>query len=148
MLEYYFLSRLCGSLGDMLRAKGRNPIGYQVLLVVLWIGGEITGLVVGLIIGFAVLDDEDLAWLFAVGGVIAGAACAGGFVFLLAKSVPPLEGAHGGDPDDAYGPGWRHSDRERLRRLDDKPSSGARDDRLTDRADDLERRWGDDRVEG
>jgi hypothetical protein len=147
MLEFYFLSRLCGSLGEMLRAKGRNPTGYQVLLVVLWIGGEIAGLITGLIIGFVVVDNEDIAWLFGVGGVVAGAACGGGFVFLLAKSLPSLEGAHGTDPEGAYGPGWRQSDRERLRRLDDRYDRKGRDDRRMEQPDDLERRWRDERIE-
>jgi hypothetical protein len=96
------------------------------------------------------MEDDDLAWLFAVGGVVAGAACAGGFVFLLAKSMSPVEGAYATDAENPYGPGWRESDRERLRRFDDKEKRGNRtdrDDRLLDKQDDLERRWRDDRVE-
>src|SRR5438067_1265991 len=146
MLEWYFLSRLCSSLGDMLRSKGRNPLPFQILLVALWIGGEIAGFVVGLIIGFVVMDNEDVAWLFGVGGVVAGAACAGGFVFLLAKGIPPAEGAYGSEVEGAYGPGWRQSDRDQLRRLDEKQPRRSRDDhddRLMEQPDDLDRRWRD-----
>lgn len=40
MLEIVLLFFLCKKLGENLRAKGRNPIGYQIGMVVLWFGSE------------------------------------------------------------------------------------------------------------
>ncbi len=133
MLEYYILSRLCSSLAQILHEKGRSPGGYQVLLVVLYILSEIAGFILGLVIGMIVLNNDDVAWVIAVLGALLGAVCAAGFMFLLVKSLPPLEGAYNRNPDDAYGPGWRKGDLDRLRDYD-RPRP--RPERLDDPADD------------
>jgi hypothetical protein len=150
MLEYYLLSRLCSSLAETLHSKGRNPSGYKVLFVVLWIGSEIMGFAFGFLLGLLILDDGDLAWVFAVLGALLGAALAAGSVFLFVHLLPPLEGAYAVDGDDAYGPGWRRSDRDRLRRHEeaggktDHPTSD--DAAVTDRPESLPRRRRDDRL--
>jgi hypothetical protein len=43
MLEIIAIVACCKSLGEKVRKRGRSAIGYQLLFVVLWIGGEFTG---------------------------------------------------------------------------------------------------------
>ena len=40
MIEIFAIYKFCQLLGRKLRAKNRNPIGYQILLVVLWFLSE------------------------------------------------------------------------------------------------------------
>ena len=46
MLEIILLIYLCKSIGAIVRSKGRKPLVFQILLVMLWIGGEFFGGVV------------------------------------------------------------------------------------------------------
>ena len=43
MLEIILVIFMCKSIGKKLRAKGRKPLVFQFMLVVMWIGGEIAG---------------------------------------------------------------------------------------------------------
>ena len=43
MLEIILVYFMCKSIGKKLRAKGRKPLVFQFMLVVMWIGGEIAG---------------------------------------------------------------------------------------------------------
>jgi hypothetical protein len=146
MLEFLLLRVLCSSLGNKLRDKGRNPLGFQFLLVLLWIGAEVTGLVIGFIIGDIVTEGDEPAWIFGIVGALIGVACAAGLVFLIAHSLPSLEPQGAYDRDDAYGPGWRQSDRDLLRRYDDSRERQAPGDAITDRPED-QRRRADDRIQ-
>ncbi len=47
MIEIILLSRLVKSIGAIVRGKGRIAFGYQLLTVLLWLGGEIAGLAFG-----------------------------------------------------------------------------------------------------
>jgi hypothetical protein len=80
MLELIVIYVLCKKIGEILRGKGRNPLGYQVLTVLLWFGGEIAGAFVGILVeairqGGAVEGGLNLfVYLFALGGAAVGAA--------------------------------------------------------------------------
>ena len=88
MLEIILVIGLCKSLGKMLRAKGRNPVWIQVMLVAFWILGEFIGGFVGAIVN--VIQHGEGApmsfgiYLFA----IAGAALGAGITFLIAWLMP------------------------------------------------------------
>ena len=81
MLEIVLIWMFCSRLGKMLRAKGRAPGGYQVLGVVLWIGGEIAGGVIG-----AVAELGAGTYLLALMGAAVGAT----ITWMMASSAKPL----------------------------------------------------------
>jgi len=70
MLEILLVVYLCKQLGKMLRAKGRSATGFQVLLVIAWIVGELGGGIVGV----ALTNSPGGMYLFALMGAAAGAA--------------------------------------------------------------------------
>lgn len=105
MLEIFLVVVLCKALGKMLRAKGRNPLGLQVMLVVLWILGEVIG---GAVAGVLHLirNGENApmgfgVYLFAIGGAALGAALTFLVAYLLpAKDSGPQPMAMNVDPFD------------------------------------------------
>jgi hypothetical protein len=145
VIEIIVLFRLCSSLGKKLREKGRNPTGMQFLLVILWFTGEISGGIAGFVIGSIAAGDNAGA-VFAIGGALCGAIAGAVGAFQIAKAMQPAYAADDIDRDNAYGPGWRERDRERLRRRDQRDGKTAGDG-ITDRPEDLPRRQVDDRIE-
>lgn len=99
MLEIILLVWLCSSLGKILRAKGHKPLVFQILLVVSWFGAEfVVGFVAGFIravqLGNAQPQGFDITgYVFA----LIGAACAGGFWFLVANLMPRVQPAYSPD---------------------------------------------------
>ena len=90
MCEIVMIVLLCKHIGEMMRKKGRDPIGYQVMAVLGWIGGEITGAIIGAIVTIAGSGgNEDAAGVGAVLGALVGVACAVGIVYAIASSVSP-----------------------------------------------------------
>lgn len=92
MLEIILVIVLCKSIGNVLRNKDRNPLLFQVMLVAMWIGGEIVGAIVGMIV-YAIQHGAPpdgialVPYLFA----IAGAGCGAAITFLIAHLMPPAE---------------------------------------------------------
>lgn len=93
MLEIILVYFLCKGLGSMLRAKGRKPLGLQILLVVCWLGGEFAGGMVAGVIqvirnpGQQEVQVDITIYLFALGGAALGT----GFVYFIAYLLPPNE---------------------------------------------------------
>jgi Na+-transporting methylmalonyl-CoA/oxaloacetate decarboxylase beta subunit len=83
MLEIIILIFLTRHVGEIVRSKGRAAGWFQVLAVVLWIGGELTGVIVGIIVGALTDSGMLLAYLFALFGAAAGA----GISVLIARSL-------------------------------------------------------------
>jgi membrane protein DedA with SNARE-associated domain len=83
LLEIILLIGLTRKVGEILRAKGRRPGWFQFLTVVLWIGGELVGAVIGAIIAMTIKADAWVAYPFALLGAILGAVIA----YVLARSV-------------------------------------------------------------
>jgi hypothetical protein len=81
MLEILFLIHLCKELGKIVRNKGRSATGYQWMLVLFWIVGEIIGMVAGVIAVGAGIG----AYLCALLGAAAGAVAA----FIVVKNLAP-----------------------------------------------------------
>ena len=91
MLEIIVLWQLCKSLGRILRDKGRKPRPFQILLVVMWFGGELAAGFVAGIVQVARQGQLDpgvnpAVYLFAV----LGAACGAGITFLIARQLSPI----------------------------------------------------------
>lgn len=89
MLEIVLVIALCKVLGNLLRAKGRKPIWFQVMLVLGWILGEFAGAFVGGVV-HAIRNGEAPmgigVYLFAIMGAAVGAGC----TFLIAYLLPAL----------------------------------------------------------
>src|SRR4051812_6084390 len=87
MLEILFLWNLAKRIGVILREKGRKPLPFQVMLVLLWFCGEIAGGAVGAIVfdnpagGF-----NGMMYLFALLGAAAGATV----TFVIVKNLQPI----------------------------------------------------------
>jgi hypothetical protein len=81
MLEIILVSLLVRRIGALLREKGRKPLLFQFLTVVLWFGGELTGAVIG-----AIAEMGAGAYLLALLGAAAGAAVA----YAIARSAAPV----------------------------------------------------------
>ena len=82
MLEILVLIALTNKIGKICEEKGRKAGGFKALAVLLWIGGEI----IGGIIGYSA-DGEGLGlYLFA----LIGAAIGAGISLLIANSLEPI----------------------------------------------------------
>lgn len=89
MLEFAILYRLCGRIGGAAREKGRRAVGYQLMLVLFWFGGEV-GVAFLACLAIAIFTGEDpdgyLLPLCAAG--LAGGAAAAWVAFRIVKDLP------------------------------------------------------------
>jgi hypothetical protein len=96
MCEIFLLWGLGRHLAEKARMKGHTPAGYVVILVVLWIVGEVLGFCVGLFLatgggrGMSQEPNGFLIWGLGILGAAVGAAISFGIVALL----PDYGGAH------------------------------------------------------
>jgi hypothetical protein len=134
-------------LAKKVRAKGRNPLGFQILLIALWLGGGIGGFAGGLSFGLIVVQHAGVASFLAIGGLLLGPACATGLVNLLVYLMPAAEGANSGIWQEAPGEGLGHADGEGLRRRAEDSTRHAHGDAIADRPKDLPRGQFDDRIQ-
>jgi hypothetical protein len=89
MLEIIILYRLCQRIGQLARAKGRSGNGYQLLLVVLWFGGEFVGAFITTGILFVLYGERAEGMLLYVYGVaLLGAAVGASIVFQIVRGLP------------------------------------------------------------
>ncbi|MEQ8788218.1 MAG: hypothetical protein RIC55_18055 [Pirellulaceae bacterium] len=90
MVEIVLLFFLCKAIGDVITNKGRIPIGYQVLAVVMWLAGEMFA-AIGYAV-FVVIASGEPTGLFDVTtwivGIVGGG-IGGGCVYLIAQAMPP-----------------------------------------------------------
>mgnify|MGYP001613526669 CR=1 FL=1 len=84
MLEIVMLIFMAKSIGRIAEKKGRRGGGYKALLVLLWFGGEIAGIVAGVLL----MPGEEPVWPYGCGilGAILGTLAA----FSIAGSLKPL----------------------------------------------------------
>jgi membrane protein DedA with SNARE-associated domain len=92
MIEILVLYKLCKDLGRNARAKGRRAIGYQLLLILFWIGGEFFGTFVGAI-ALVVLGEllgglPEAAMLLVYAAALAGAIFGAWIVFRIVRNLP------------------------------------------------------------
>jgi hypothetical protein len=93
MLEILLIFFACRALGNMLRAKGRKPIGYQIWLVLMWFGSEFAaGFVMGMIQVLQNGGQADMEFDLSIYIVaIVAAAVGAGIVFTTAALLPPVK---------------------------------------------------------
>ena len=99
LLDIIALVILCSALGKKLRNKGRKPLGYQIAMVIMWFGAELTaGLVYGVILAIYSpgVEPEIPIWMFvaALGTAALSAAAMFGFVHILPAVHAPVAKAH------------------------------------------------------
>ena len=117
MLEIIILFVLAGKIGKIVESKGRKKTGYQFMLVGMWIGGEIGGALLGVVIAAAAGAEDGgglLIFALALGGAITGAVMA----FQIAKNAAPVES------EDDYYRGIEYADRLRAgEHFGDRPAT-------------------------
>lgn len=84
MLEILAIWALASKIGSIVKEKGHKTAGYIVLTIVLWVGGELVGAVIGTVVSVLLEASQCLVYLFA----LAGAACSGGIAYLIATNLP------------------------------------------------------------
>lgn len=83
MLEIILVIYLTRRVGEIVEAKGRRAGWFKFMAVMLWLGFELTGGIIGGIIVALTHSTEILAYLFA----LIGAAIGAGISLIIAKSV-------------------------------------------------------------
>ncbi len=114
MLEILLLVGLCKWMGSLMHEKGRNPLALQIFTVVGWIGGEISGAIVGGIVhAIQNPDVEEIGlgvYVFALVGAVVGVGIPFFVAFLLPSVKPETYPATGQfpsrpfDPNNPYAP--------------------------------------------
>lgn len=84
MLEIILLIVLTRRVGHIVEQKGRKSGWYKVLTVLLWLGGEI----VGAIVGAGVVELSGLNDAFIYLSALIGAAIGAIAAYIIAKAVP------------------------------------------------------------
>ena len=87
VIEIFALYRMCRYLGRMLRSKGRNPLGWQFLLVMLWFLFEFIGGFVAEVLCVVFEGPREGVYPVAYLGAIGAAICGAAVVFLMARSL-------------------------------------------------------------
>lgn len=99
MLEIIVLIFLTRKVGEIVEEKGRRSGWYKVLTVVLWIGGEIIGAIVGLVVAGATGSGQAVMYICALLGAAIGAALS----FIIAKSLSPVAAYNTPPPPPTFG---------------------------------------------
>ncbi len=128
LLMYFLGKRIAAIAGE----KGRGATGYVIMMVLLWVSGEVVGGIFGAILVGGQEDKMVVAYACALFGAVVGA----GLSFLIVSNLSPLE-------DDL--PRRRRPRRDRLDEDDyDRPRRRRRDDDEDDDEDRPRRRPDDD----
>src|SRR5690348_9823440 len=90
MLEIVILFVLSRRIAAIARSKGRSAAGWTVLLIGLWILGEVTGAVAVAVAVLLTSADEDPNLSLALLGAIAGAAAGAFTTFAIVKRLPAV----------------------------------------------------------
>jgi len=87
MLEIWLLWVLTKRIGKIVEQKDRKSGWYKILTVLLWLGGEFTGVIVGI----AIVDKFELSeWVAYLFGWV-GAAVGAGIAYLIANKLPSVK---------------------------------------------------------
>jgi hypothetical protein len=89
MIEIIILFKLCGRIGDAARDKGRRAIGYQLMLLLFWFGGEVVTMLLAGMALVALYGEEFKKYLlFAYIAAVAGAFLGAWIVFRIVAGLP------------------------------------------------------------
>jgi hypothetical protein len=93
MLEILIIIGVSKKIAAMMKEKGRSAAGYVVIFVFLWIFGELTGGVIGVIAAAqnnAGRMNDGFDWQILVGALL-GAAIGGGTGYAIASAMPAVD---------------------------------------------------------
>lgn len=82
MLEIFIIWKLASTIGTLAAQKGVKKIWYQIMLVVLWLTGEISGAFIG-----SAFSSESTGWVVYL-AALAGAGAGTGLAFLIMRLLP------------------------------------------------------------
>jgi hypothetical protein len=126
MIEILVLLRLSRKIGETVWSKGHKKFAYQLLLWVLWFGGEIMGGITGAIVSMGLHEGDEpspgLIYLFALAGAVIGALTA----FAIANNLKPVT------PDELYPLRDDRDERWKSKRDDDPYGDRGREEGFTD----------------
>jgi hypothetical protein len=93
MLEILLLIHFCKRIGAKVRDKGyKSATGYQIMLVLMWLGGEIFGAFFGGIVAEILANGrEEPNMLLAYGCALLGAAAGAAITFLIVGNLSPAD---------------------------------------------------------
>lgn len=94
MLEIILLFFLYRKMGSILRAKGYKPLKFQILVPVVWIGGEFAGAVIFMLFTPPEALEGNLTILYLVAVLVAIFGV--GALFIIAKGLEPIGEANEG----------------------------------------------------
>ncbi len=126
MLEIILLFVLGKKIAALAGEKGRSGWPFVLVLIALWVGGEIAGGVAGAVVSVYALGDDEPNMLLMIVGALVGAATGAVVAFLIVKSVPPVSLP---DYEDEYDRPTRRRDRDDDDRDDDRDYGRDRDRR-------------------
>jgi hypothetical protein len=132
MIEIVLIFLFSWRIASIARSKGRGATGWVLLFIGMWVGGEISGFVLGAIAQAVLFEGEEpVAFLILLGGV-AGAATGAVSAFAIVNSLPPLR------PVDAY---WQPPESDAYREKFDpnKNQGGADADKFRARGEEYRR---------
>ena len=91
MLEFFLLPGLCKQIRRNVQEKGRKAIGYQFLLILLWIAAEIGGIVACMRMNSWPMEEiSDHKLVIALAGQLG--ACVGAWLaFQIVRALPNLQ---------------------------------------------------------
>ena len=101
MLEILILISLSRNVAAKARAKGRSPAPFVIILLVLWIGGEVFAAIVAAVISTIVLGDAEPNLLLVYPAAILGAVVGAVVAFQIVKAIAPAR-TYGDYEDDDY----------------------------------------------
>jgi hypothetical protein len=100
MLEILLLYNLGKAIASKARSKGRSGPVFVVMLLFLWIFGELNGLLFGRLLSFKLELPHSAYFCVSYGSALAGAAIGCYAAFLIVASIPPrARGIAGPAPD-------------------------------------------------
>jgi hypothetical protein len=138
VLEILILVVLCRRIGGIVAAKGRKKLGYQLMLVAFWVGGEISGLIAGFIVQAISSGGRETGPVVPFVCALIGASLGAFVAFTIARSLAPLQLEFA----EEYDQPWPD---EADARWSGRPAAAPGGTRITDRARDSSPRP-DDRI--
>ena len=99
VLEIFILISLSRNIAAKAREKGRSGAPFVIMLLVLWIGGEVFAAVAAVVAVAIITGDEEPNLLIVYPAAIVGAIIGAVVAFQIMKAVAPAR-ARGDDGDD------------------------------------------------
>ena len=119
MLEILIIWALSRKIAEICKNKGRSAVGWIIMFIALWIGGEVLGVFIAMFASVVANGGDEPNMLVGWVGGLAGAAAGAVISFVVVNSLSPLR------RDDEY---WEAPEAERYReKFDDRKLKGTAD---------------------